>query len=543
MKIVTSEQMRHIEERSGREGVSTDTLMENAGLAVAKRIRHHLGHTVGGRVVILIGPGNNGGDGLVTARHLSAWGTSTTVYLCAHRPADDPKLTALRDRQVPIIDAWDDDGLARLRDAMESAHIVIDAILGTGRARPIEGALKEVLLELTNAKTIHPKLRTLALDLPSGLNPDTGAVDPVCPIADVTVTLAYPKVGLYMFPGSQHTGQVEVVDLGIPDGIDGNIPLELMTQEWAHAILPPRPLSAHKGTFGRTLVVAGSKNYVGAASLAATAAARSGAGLVTLAIPQSLQSAVAPQAAELTYLILPESSYGVPSPDAAEQISTELASYDSLLVGCGMGQAQATSELMERLLYSGSQLPPTVIDADGLNFLAISQDPGWWEKGPSSAIVTPHPGEMARLLSGSVDSVQNDRVKTATTSAVKWSKVVVLKGAYTVVAFPNGRAMQSPFANPGLATAGTGDVLAGTIAGLLAQGLSLENGAALGVYLHGGGRRASQKRVGRHRHAGRRSCGRAAPSNQRPADESSGIRGRGTGRKTILIKPWYLSRS
>jgi NAD(P)H-hydrate epimerase len=485
MKIVTSQQMRRIEERSQQAGVGTNTLMESAGLAVAKRVRHHLGTVEEIPVVVLVGPGNNGGDGLVAARHLHAWGARATVYLCHERQASDPNLAILREKGVHILYASGDDGLAWLRETLGPARMAVDAVLGTGRSRPIDGILRNVLLELATAKDSRPELCILALDLPTGLDADTGAVDPVCPTADITVALGYPKVGLYMFPGAEHTGRVEVVDIGVPPGLDGDVRLELMTPAFARATLPARPLSAHKGTFGRALVVAGSASYVGAAYLASAAAARSGAGLVTLAIPRSLQMGVAARAAEPTYIPLPEYSPGVPSPDAAALIHESLSSYDSLLVGCGMGRAPATDEMLERLLFSGAPLPPTVIDADGLNFLAGSQHPGWWEKIPSRAIVTPHPGEMARLTSDSIHNVETDRVGKATESAVKWDKVVVLKGAHTVVAFPSGQAMLSPFANPGLATAGTGDVLAGTITGLLAQGLSLEDGAALGVYLHG----------------------------------------------------------
>jgi hydroxyethylthiazole kinase-like uncharacterized protein yjeF len=483
MKIVTSEQMRQIEARSEQAGVSTDTLMEVAGLAVAKRVRHHLGPLVGVPIVVLVGPGNNGGDGLVTARHLHNWGARVLAYLCAERREPDPRLAIVHDLGLPILRASQDAGLARLKEALASAHMVIDAVLGTGRSRPVDGILKDILLELAQARARRGDLRVLALDLPTGLNADTGAVDPVCPAADVTVTLGYPKVGLFAFPGADRVGKLEVVDIGIPPGLDGDVRLELMTPAWARSALPRRPSSAHKGTFGRTLVVAGSRNYVGAAYLAATAATRVGAGLVTLAIPQSLQAAVAARAVEPTYLPLPESSPGVVSPEAINSIVEALPGYNALLVGCGLGQEANTRELVVRLLCSGAPLPPAVVDADGLN--TLSGDTGWWERFSTRAIVTPHPGEMARLTGEPASAVQADRVGRAVESAVKWNKVTVLKGAYTVVAFPDGGAMLSPFANPGLASAGTGDVLAGAIVGLLSQGLTLENAAALGVYLHG----------------------------------------------------------
>ena len=483
MKVVTSDQMRQLEARSEQAGVSTDELMERAGLAVARRVRHHVGHLVGAPVVVLVGPGNNGGDGLVAARHLHAWEARVLVYLCLDRREPDPKLATVRDRGLSIVRASQDQGLSELKKALASAPIVVDSVLGTGQARPIEGALNAILLELAETRARRAEMRILALDLPTGLNSDTGAVDPVCPAADITVTLGYPKVGLFAFPGADKVGALEIVDIGVPAGLDGDVGVELMTAGWASDVLPGRPPAAHKGTFGRTLVVAGSRNYIGAAYLAAMAATRAGAGLVTVATPQSLISSLAAKAIEPTYLPLPEASPGVVSPEAASLILESLPGYDALLVGCGMGQAPATRGLLERLLYSGTPLPPTVVDADGLNILSMTR--GWWKRFPAEAVVTPHPGEMSRLTGKSTGAVQGDRMGNCVESAVKWIKTTVLKGAHTVVAFPGGKAMLSPYANPGLASAGTGDVLAGTIAGLLSQGLTLGNAAALGVYLHG----------------------------------------------------------
>ena len=485
MKIVTSEQMRVLEQRSESAGVSTDTLMENAGLAVARSVRRHLGRVVGTQVVVLAGRGNNGGDGLVVARRLRSWGGRVTVYLTGPRPPDDLKLAPVILQGTAVVYLESDDGLDRLRGSLETADMVVDAVLGTGRSRPIDGLLEETLRDVAAARARRPGLRIMALDLPTGLDADTGAVDPACLPADVTVTLGRPKTGLYRFPGAEYTGKVEIGDIGIPAGLDGDIPLELITREWAAARLPRRPLSAHKGAFGRTMVVAGSRNYVGAAYLAATSAGRVGAGLVTLAIPESLRTPVAARTVEATYLPLPESSPGVPGEKAAALVLENLAGYSALLVGCGLGQSSETGQLVERLLLSGARLPAAVVDADGLNLIPILRGPDWWKSLSAPAILTPHPGEMARLTGLSTRAVEEDRVGVAVRGAGRWNKVVVLKGAFTVVAFPGGRAMLSPFATPGLASAGTGDVLAGAIAGLLSQGLPLEDAATLGVYLHG----------------------------------------------------------
>ena len=322
------------------------------------------------------------------------------------------------------------------------------------------------------------------MDLPTGVDADTGSTDPACNAADVTVALGYPKIGLLTFPGAGFVGALDVADIGIPAGQDDDVTLRLMTPEWAGALLPDRPASAHKGTFGRTFVLAGSRSYVGAASLAAAAAGRAGAGLVTLAVPESLVPAIAARAAEPTFLPLPESSPGLVSDDALSLVLDRMDGYDALLVGCGMGNEPGTRRLVERLLYSDRRRPPTVVDADGLNILATAPD--WWSRFTSPAVLTPHPGEMARLTGEALDRhLQGDRIVAAVESAVRWGKSVVLKGAHTVAAGPDGQAMVSPFANPGLASAGTGDVLAGSIAGLLSQGLGMGRAAALGVYVHG----------------------------------------------------------
>ena len=479
MKIVTSDQMRTLEQRAERAGISTDALMENAGLEVARSVRRILGRVVGTHTLVLVGKGNNGGDGLVAARRLRSWGGHVAVCLVGDRPDGDPKLAPVLAQRTPIVAP----GTPELGAALESADIVVDAVLGTGRSRPIGGPLEALLGDVAAEKRKRPSLCLLAVDLPTGIDADTGTVDPACAGADVTVALGRPKVGLYRFPGAESAGRVEVADIGLPPDMDGDVPVDLMTRTWAASTLPPRPLSGHKGTFGRVMIVAGSHNYVGAALLAAGSAGRVGAGLVTLAAPASLQAAIAPRVVEATHLPLDEAAPGVHSPRSARQVVEAAPACQALLVGCGIGQASDTQEMLRRLLLSWEPLPATVIDADGLNFLA-GQD-GWWYRLTGSAVLTPHPGEMARLTGRSTAEVQSDRTATALDAAERWGCVVALKGAFTVVASPRGRAYVSPFANPALASAGTGDVLAGAIAGLLAHGLDPMDAAALGVYLHG----------------------------------------------------------
>ena len=485
VKVVSAAQMRRIEDRSEEAGVSKDTLMENAGLEVARAVRRRLGHLPGVRVVVLVGPGNNGGDGLVAARHLNGWGARVLAYLSGPRPSPDPKLDALRDLGMPVARASNDEDLAQLREWLALAHAVVDSVLGTGRSRPIEGALAAILGEVSRARSSRPDLALLALDVPTGLDADTGAVDPLTPTPDVTLALGYPKLGMFALHGAESVGALKVLDIGLPPGLDDDVKVELMTEASAARLLPLRPLAAHKGSFGRALIVAGSPNYVGAARLAALAATRVGAGLVTLAIPAGLQPSVAAGATEPTFIPLPESSPGFADPERAASLLLEaMPGYDSLLVGCGIGQDEQTRDLLERLLLGGGPFPPSVVDADALNFLASRGD-AWSESFTQGAVLTPHPGEMSRLTGESTTRLQSDRVATATTAAQAWGKVVALKGAFTVVAAPDGRVALSPFTNPGLASAGTGDVLAGAIAGLLAQGVGLFDAATLGVYLHG----------------------------------------------------------
>ncbi len=494
MKIVTADQMRRIEDRSEAMGVSKDALMERAGLETARYIRRLRAPLFGESVVVLVGPGNNGGDGLVVARHLHRWGARVSVYICRDRRAPDPKLDIVNELGISVIAASDDEGLMQLRELLSTAHTVVDSVLGIGRLRPLEGTIRDILLTLAATRSARPDMTTLAVDVPSGMDGDSGDADAACPSVDITLSMGYPKIGHYAYDAAARIGKLDVVEIGLPGGVDDDVSLSLMTDANMRPSLPVRPSDAHKGSFGRTMVVAGSLNYIGAAYLAGSAATRVGSGLVTIALPKSIQMAVASKATEPTYLPLAESSPGVALPSSAGDVLGALGDYNGLLIGCGMGQAADMQGFVEGVLYSSEPLPATLVDADGLNTLARTAN--WWERFAKTAILTPHPGEMARLTGMSTGQVQADRIAVAVESAIRWNKIVALKGAHTVVAYPDGRAMLSPFANPGLATAGTGDVLAGCIAGLLSQGVSLEDAAALGVYLHGMAGESVRDRLG-----------------------------------------------
>lgn len=496
MKVVTSDQMKEIERCAAERGLIPAVLRENAGLAVAQEISRWLDDVEERCILVLVGPGNNGGDGLVAARYLQKWGARVHLYLCSPRPGPDPNYGLARECEIPSILATEDKDFAILENLLSRADAVVDAIFGTGKIRPLEGIFQQTLERARKVKELRSALQIIALDLPSGLNPDTGVSDAACLAADLTIALAYPKLGLFAFPGREKVGKLVVVDIGIPASLARDIPVELTTAEWARTVLPPRPLNANKGTFGKVLAVAGSINYIGAAYLACAAASRVGTGLVTLATAHSLQPILATKLTETTYLPLPESPAGIIATEAAEIIKEQLPNYNVLLLGCGLGQDPSVAEFLSSLLFSlpVSSLPATIIDADALNLLATI--PQWWHQLISEAIITPHPGEMSRLSGFSVPEIQRDRVGIALKAASLWQKIVVLKGAHTVIAAPDGKAKISPAVNPGLASAGTGDVLAGAIAGLLAQGLSPFDAAACGVYLHGEAGERVKKEIG-----------------------------------------------
>ena len=487
MKIVTADQMRRLEQACIPLGVSLDQLMENAGLAVARCALSILGQAAGQRVVVLVGPGNNGADGFVAARHLHRWGAAVSVHILTHRPDDDPKRDLALREGISLCDATADDGLLKLRQDLSRCALAIDAVLGTGRARPMDGVMREAMAILQDIRSEKP-LKVLALDLPSGLDADTGQADPACPKADVTAALGFPKAGHFQFPGAAQTGRLEVLDIGIPNDVMGEmcgeLQLELMTPQAVSKFLPQRPLNSHKGTFGHALVIAGSRHFVGAAYLASQAAARVGPGLVTIAAPQSNYPMLASKMSEVIHLPLPEDEEGRLCAASADAFRDLLERYDAIAVGCGMGRSNGGADLIRQVLKAtNARSRPLLIDADGLNNL--STIPRWWETRSQPLILTPHPGEMATLTGLTTSEVQAHRVEIAREYASLWRATVVLKGAHTVVASQDGSCCLSPFANPGLASGGTGDVLSGIIAGLLAQGLSPPDAAIAGVYLHG----------------------------------------------------------
>jgi NAD(P)H-hydrate epimerase len=523
MFIVTTQQMQAAEQAANSAGLSYDQMMENAGHAVAQAIAGQF-DVADVRVLVLVGPGNNGGDGLIAARYLAQLGAVVTVYVWQRRLEGDKNWALLDAMGVEKVLSSDSNSQALLTHLLNESAVIVDALLGTGASRPIEGSLATLLDQIKGAVEARRTLAEepileparpnvadeigpviIALDVPSGLNSDTGALDPHTLLADLTVTLAAVKRGQVLLPGLEAVGRLVAADIGLSDDhFPDDVTIELATPAIVAAMLPARPLSAHKGAFGTAMIVAGSMSYTGAAILAGQAALRSGVGLVTMAPPQVIQSVLVGRLPEATYVPLPTVE-GAIAPEAARLLWSRLADVDALLVGPGLTQAAPTSAFFKELLSgragasaravgfrrgghdappenSGS-LPALVLDADALNILAGQE--AWWRLLPPACILTPHPGEMARLMQRTIAEVQARRLDVAGEMAAQWGQVVLLKGAYTVIAAPDGRVMVLPFANPALAKAGSGDVLAGLIVGFRAQGLAAFEAAIAGAYLHG----------------------------------------------------------
>ncbi|MEW5961767.1 MAG: NAD(P)H-hydrate epimerase, partial [Chloroflexota bacterium] len=462
MYIVSTQQMQAAEKAADAAGLSYDLMMEKAGHAVARAIEARF-DLAGVRVLVLVGPGNNGGDGLVVARYLAQMGAIVSVYVWQRNTAGDKNWMLLEATTVEQILSSDKHSAARLEHLLGNSGIIVDALLGTGVSRPIEGSLAELLDKVRAAvdafrsrgesDLVDPTCSApaeddlgpvvVAVDVPSGLNSDTGAVDPHTLPADLTVTLAAVKRGHILMPGPTVVGQLVVGDIGItPEFYPADLKLELVTAARVAGILPVRPLAAHKGTFGTALLVAGSINYTGAAVLAGQAATRSGTGLVMLAPPRTIQPILAARLIDATYWPLPD-QVGALIPAAAPELRAKAGAAAALLIGPGLGQAESTRAFLLEFLKETAGLPPLILDADALNLLAGLDE--WWRLLPPNCILTPHPGEMARLTRTSTQEVQAQRLEIAADMAGRWGQIVLLKGAHTGVAAPLGQTMVLPF--------------------------------------------------------------------------------------------------
>jgi hydroxyethylthiazole kinase-like uncharacterized protein yjeF len=509
MKVVTAEEMRNIDMQTIQEvGIPGVVLMENAGMGVVRAIEDRWGdkETRGQgdeearklalsppqpltpsphppvSVSILVGKGNNGGDGLVVARHLANRGYNVRTYVMAEPDKfTGDALTNLRIAQnmrLPLELILSEEQLEVHKEQIAASDLLVDAIFGTGLKGAVRGFAAGVI-DFLNSTGVP----IVAIDLPSGLEASTGKIAGPCIRAALTVTMALPKRGLLLYPGADFVGELQIVDIGVPPEVMEcqNVPVNLLCASEVAKLLPARPRDAHKGTFGKTLILAGSVGFTGAAAMASEAALRAGAGLVTLGIPQSLNAIMEVKLTEVMTRPLPETEFSTLAGAARDGIMELLKNADVVALGPGLSREPETVSLVQSLCREIRI--PKVIDADGLN--ALAEDRNVLTDLGSQTILTPHPGEMARLMGCSVSDVQSDRIGAAQDFAEQHGVVLVLKGAPTVIADPQGSVYLNATGNPGLASGGTGDVLTGAIAGFLAQGLDLTDAAILGVYIHG----------------------------------------------------------
>ena len=504
MKLVTVSQMQAIEKEADAGGLTFDQMMENAGQGLADIIYDLFEDDQETEIVGLVGPGNNGGDTLIALAELAAEGWKARAYLVKRKKDDLVKRFTEAGGEV----LSGENAFEKLAEAIETADILLDGVLGTGTKLPLKKDVAELLSEVNDILDgLDEYPLVVAVDCPSGVDCDSGEVADEAIAADLTVTMAAVKQGLLKLPAFEYVGDLEVVDIGLSEDLPGlkGLNAEVAEADSVAALLPERPIDSHKGTFGTALIAAGSINYTGAAVLAGEAAYRAGAGLVTLAVPAPVHVALAGRFPEATWVLLPH-EMGVISANGVEVLAKNFERASALLIGPGFGTENPTKEFVENILEgrysakkaaqrigfvhqeaakkeeSNAKLPPVVIDADGLKLLAQVKD--WQKKIPAPAVLTPHPGEMSVLTELSKDEIQENRLEIASKYAKEWGHVIVLKGAFTVIASPDGRTTVIPVASPSLARAGTGDVLAGLIVGLRAQGVDAYEAAIAGAWIH-----------------------------------------------------------
>jgi ADP-dependent NAD(P)H-hydrate dehydratase / NAD(P)H-hydrate epimerase len=483
MRVAKAAEMREIDRKAIFEyGIPGPALMESAGSEVARKVAVLLGGVAGKRVCIFAGRGNNGGDGFVIARRLQNSGAGVKLFLLGNKEAVDGDarvyLDVLSRMDGEIIELVAERDWDKAKIAAAFADCLVDALVGTGFHGEVSGQLAQVITLINSAGK-----PVVAVDIPSGVDADTGQIRTAAVRASHTVTFALPKPGLLFQPGASHAGEVTVADIGIPAVLlaDSGIRQNLITAAYVRKVLPLRQPWAHKGSCGKVLVVAGSQGFTGAAALASSAAVRSGAGLVTLGVAASLQPVLAGKLTEVMTRSLPESAWGSLGLDAVPYIEKLAAESDVLAVGPGLGREAETAEAVRETVKTARC--PLVLDADALNALAGYTD--ILLEPEALAVLTPHPGELSRLTGLPVEAVNADRLAAARQAATEWGSIVVLKGPGTVVAFPDGEVFINSTGNAGMATGGTGDVLTGVIAAFIAQGLSSHDAAVAGVYIHG----------------------------------------------------------
>ena len=498
MKIVSVERMREIERLAIEAGVSSEQMMQRAGRKLVEAIKTHYSDLIPDRVVGLIGKGNNGGDTLIALDQLLLDGWQGVAVLLASRANDPLFKQFVADGGQTIL--FGETGFEeKLKTGLKNASVILDGLLGTGIKLPLKADAAEFLSIM---KSALGQQKIVAVDCPSGVDCDSGEVAPETLTAALTVCMEAVKIGLVKEPAFSYCGEIETISLELPDDLNTKRDEKLLIdKDWAVEHLPKRSAFSHKGSFGKVLIVGGSVNYFGAPLLSGRAAYRMGSGLVTLAVPQQVALALAGATPEITWLVLDEED-GVIAETAAELLLKKIGDYTCLAIGPGIGKEETTQRFLEKVLFKPkvnnhrnvgflsetspalqtSKLPPLVLDADALRWLA--QQERWPERVNVDMILTPHPGEMSVLTGLSTEELQKDRIGNAAKFAQKWRQVVVLKGALTVIAAPDGKVGVIPVATSALAKAGSGDVLTGIIASLIGQGMQPFNAATLGAWIH-----------------------------------------------------------
>lgn len=494
--VLTADGMREADRRTIEGGVPGLALMESAGKAVAEAIASR--HPDARHPVVLCGKGSNGGDGFVAARHLLALEPKVALLGARGQVQGDAltQLVALEAAGGNVEEVVDAAGWERFRRGLDSADLIVDALLGTGLRDQPAGIVGLAVADLASRSSSHVPI--VAVDIPSGVPSDTGEVSWATVSASLTVTFGAPKVGHVLPPACDRCGELVMADIGISAAaIDGVAsPLFLLEPGDARAAYPPRQAASHKGNYGHLLIIGGSVGKAGAAGLAAAGALRSGVGLVTIATPAPALPAVAAWRAEAMTEPLPASAEGTVDRSAVDRALAAARERDAVVLGPGLGLSESSRDFVRAFV---PRCPvPLLVDADGLNAIAAADRAarGKILQRPQQTIVTPHPGEMARLAGATVEEVQRRRLETAGAFANETGAVVVLKGQRTLVARPRASAAVSPTGNPGMATGGTGDVLAGMIGALLARAAGAWASACAGVFLHGAAGDVAAERMG-----------------------------------------------
>lgn len=474
MRLVSPLEMMKLEEKANQAGVNYDTMMERAGTGLAEHLARIAVEKENDTLVFLCGNGNNAGDCFVAARILAK---RFTVIVCMLSGVPKTRTAYTKFKLMKNVRVLENPD--QIREAVEQNTLLVDGIFGIG----FRGTLSPFIKELSALIGNSPEKSCIAVDIPSGGSGLNGGVAEGTLHCDATITFGAAKTGLFLAPLSEYCGAIYLVEIGIPDEAFAMLeyPVKRLTSEYVHENLPRRPANAHKGMFGRLLSISGSRNMPGAAILAAKAALRCGVGLYTVASDPDVCRLVVSQAPEATLLPLPTDASGTIAASSVPSILENAKTASCVLLGCGLGQSEAVRQAVLTLIQKLDC--PIILDADGLNVIASGID--ILHKAKAKIVLTPHPGEMSRLLHCSVEEIQKDRLKAAKRFAVRFpNTVVVLKGAGTVIATAEHAAVNTT-GNSGMSKGGSGDILAGIIASFTAQGIEPELAAQMGVYLHG----------------------------------------------------------